>query len=91
MNTHELNKLIKAKETRLNKLEKQFSKTLSQSQTAIFDSMNNTQSLFDDNASQHHIIEKLKKELKADKEKLINQTLAFLQSEQTKNNFKLDL
>lgn len=35
MNTHELNKLIKTKEVRLNTLEKQFSKTLSQSQTAI--------------------------------------------------------
>lgn len=91
MNTHELNKLIKAKEARLNKLEKQFSKTLSQSQTAIFGVLNQTQSLFDDNSSQHCIIKNLKKELQEDKEKLINYKLSFLQSEQTKNNLKLDL
>lgn len=91
MNTHEQVKLIKAKETRLNKLEKQFSKTLSQSQTAIFDSMNTTPSMFDDNSNQHHIIEKLRKELKADKEKLTNYNLAFLEKQETERNLKLDL
>lgn len=54
---------IKQKESRLTKLNRSFSESLSESQTAMFSVMNKTQSLFNDKAYQHQIIKRESAEL----------------------------